>query len=198
MNKIFNSISDLPDSVRNRLTVAQQRVWLRVFNRTFRNTNGSESAKEGAAFRAANGVVRNMGKATDFEKRVSIDKTDDEQRMVWGWAYLCQDENGDVVVDHSGDVVDLADIQKAAQDFMMESRTGGQMHQDQAGFVCQSVVVTDEVAAELGLTTLKRGWLIGFKVTDDDAWEGVKSGRFKMFSIGGTAQTEDIGDAEAA
>ena len=158
---------------------------------------GGGNAALCAAFRAANGVVRNMGKTHDFTKRVAIYKTDDEQRMVWGWAYLCVDANGDQVVDHSGQIVAMDDIQKAAEGFMMESRVGGQNHEGTAGFVCQSIVVTDELASELGLTTQKRGWLIGFKVTDDEAWEGVKSGKFKMFSIGGSAQVETL-DADAA
>lgn len=197
MQKIFSSISDLPASVRRRLSTAEQRTWLRVFNRTFRATSGSEDRKESAAFRAANGVVRNMGKAVEFTKRVEIEKTDDEQRMVWGWAYLCIDDAGHQVVDHSGDVVDMGEVQKAAEDFMLSSRVGGVMHKDQGGFVSQSIVVTDEIAAELGLTTRKRGWFIGFKVSDDDAWQKVKDGTLRAFSIGGTANPEAIDDAAA-
>ena len=66
------------------------------------------------------------------------------------------------------------------------------MHKDQGGFVSQSIVVTDEIAKELGLTTQKRGWFIGFKVSNDDAWAKVKDGTFRAFSIGGTAVSEAI------
>lgn len=196
--KIFGSISDLPSSVRDRLSPAEQRTWLRVFNRTFRQTNGGESRKESAAFRAANGIVRQMGKdreledETGFEKRVRIEKIDEEQRMVWGWAYVCIDENGQQVVDHSGQIVSLGEIHKAAHGFMRDFRIGGEMHRGDVGSVPESIVVTDAVAAELGMTTRKRGWFIGCHVDDDDAWEGVKAGRYKAFSIGGTADVETL------
>ncbi len=192
MKKIFNSIADLPANVRSRLGTGEQRTWLRVFNRTFRATGGSTERKESAAFRAANGVVRNMGKRVEFTKLVEIEKTDHEQRMVWGWAYLCKTADGAQVVDHGGDVVSMTEIQQAAEDFMLSSRIGGVMHKDQGGFVSQSIVVTDEIAKELGLTTQKRGWFIGFKVSNDDAWAKVKDGTFRAFSIGGTAVSEAI------
>ena len=209
VEKIFGSIADLPANVRSRMAPAEQRVFLRVFNRTFRATNGSQSRKESAAFRAANGVVRNMGKERErerdelvdgqarFEKRIEIEKVDEEQRMVWGWAYLCVDEAGQQVVDHSGDVVSLEDVHKAARDFMLESRTGGAMHDGRIGEVCESLVVTDAVAEELQIASLKRGWFIGLHVEDDEAWAGVKAGKFRAFSIGGTADTEELGDAGA-
>lgn len=195
----FESISELPDSVRDRLTAAQQRQWLRVWNSAFerqREDGKSVEDAEAAAFRQANGVVKGR-QLLDFDKRVAIEKADEEQQMVWGWAYLCQDDDGRQVVDHGGDVVSIEDIQKAAEDFMLSSRVGGVMHKDQAGFVSQSIVVTDDLARELGLTTRKRGWLIGFKVTDPESWEGVKSGRFRAFSIGGTATPEVIDNAAA-
>ena len=194
MQKIFDSISELPDSVRDRLTTAQQRQWLRVWNSVFRRRRAdgvSIETAEAAAFTQANGVVK-FREPIDFVKRVEIEKADEEQQMVWGWAYVCQDDAGQQVVDHSGDVVLIEDIQKAAEEFMLSSRVGGVMHKDQAGFVAQSIVVTDDLARELGFTTRKRGWLIGFKVTDPDTWEGVKSGKFKSFSIGGTANPEEI------
>ena len=34
---------------------------------------------------------------------------------------------------------------------------------------------------------MKRGWWIGFKVTDDDVWAKVKDGTYPMFSIEGEA-----------
>lgn len=199
MQKIFDSISELPDSVRDRLTTAQQRQWLRVWNSVFRRRRAdgvSVETAEAAAFTQANGVVK-LREPIEFSKRIEIEKTDEEQQMVWGWAYVCKGDDGVQVIDHGGDVVDIGEIQKAAEDFMLSSRVGGVMHKDQAGFVAQSIVITDELAQELGFTTLKRGWLIGFKVTDAETWEGVKSGRLKAFSIGGTANPEAIEDAAA-
>lgn len=189
----FASVSELPPSVRSRLDADEQRQFVRIFNRVFEQTQGSAQARESAAFRLANGALRRMRKSVDLEKRVAVEKVDEEQRMVWGWAYVCKDESGSQVVDHSGDVVELEDVHHAAHGFMRDSRQGGVMHEKSGGYVSESLVVTDSVASELGMSTRKRGWFVGFKVTDDAAWEGVKAGKFRAFSIGGTADVEDLG-----
>ncbi len=193
IEKVFNSVGDLPDNVRERLSPAEQRTFMRVFNRTFRRTNGGRPAKERAAFRAANGVVRNMGKRS-FTRTVAIEKIEEEKRIVWGWAYVCEDVGGQVV-DHGGDVVDEAEIEKAAHSFVLDSRVGNVMHKEQAGEIVDSVFFSKAVQQALGIDLGKVGWFIGFRVDDDDAWEGVKSGKFKAFSIGGQANTKEIVDA---
>ena len=193
----FASISELPESVRRRLDPDQQRTFVRVFNATFERNGGTEAQREAAAFRFANAAVRRMNKGIDLEKRVAVEKVDEEQRMVWGWAYVCKDDSGQQVVDHSGDIVELSDVHEAAHGFMRDSRAGGVMHEGLGGYVSESLVVTDAVASELGMTTQKRGWFVGFKVTDDSAWEGVKAGKFRAFSIGGTADVEDLDGAAA-
>jgi len=134
--------------------------------------------------------------AGELQHRVEIEKLDAERRIVFGWGYVSNDESGAQVIDHSGQAVSIADIEKAAEGFMLESRIGGQMHKRSAGEVCHSIVITDEIAQALGIVSKKRGWFIGFKVTDDDAWEGVKSRRFRAFSIGGSARKESV-DAAA-
>ncbi len=196
----FSSVSELPPSVRSRFNPQQQRQWLRIFNSVFEETGGTEDEKEAAAFRFANGALRRVmrsmrSKSIDVEKRVAIEKVDEEQRMVWGWAYVCQDETGSQVVDHGGDVIELETIHEAAHGFMRDSRQGGVMHAKQGGYISESLVVTDTVAAELGASTRKRGWFVGFKVTDEAAWQGVKAGKFRAFSIGGTADVEDLDGA---
>jgi hypothetical protein len=40
--------------------------------------------------------------------------------------------------------------------------------------------------------TLPIGWWVGFKITDDNAWERVKNGTYRMFSIEGRASREPI------
>ena len=196
LEKIFGSISDLPANVRSRLNPSEQRVFVRVFNRTFRATNGTRSRKEGAAFRAATGIVRNMGKRASFEARVEIEKIDDEKRIVWGWAYVCEDA-GEGVVDHSGDVAEAAEIEKAAHGFVLDSRRGTVMHEEPAGEIVDSVFFSKAVQTALAIELGKIGWFVGFRVDDDAAWEGVKSGKFRAFSIGGTADTEAIDDGGA-
>lgn len=187
----FASIGELPPTVRERLTEQEQRVWLRVFNRVFRETDGDDSAKEAAAFRAANGAVT---KKQAFTGRVEFAKVDEEKRIVWGWAYVCE-ELGSQVVDHSGDIVEAAEIEKAAHGFMLDSRQGGVMHETKAGLIVDSVFFSKDVQGALGINLGKVGWWIGYKVLDDEVWKRVKSGELSAFSIGGSSETEEVTDA---
>lgn len=130
-----------------------------------------------------------------FTKQVAIEKIDDEQRIVWGWAYVCE-QDGKPVVDHSGDVIDAAEVQKAAHGFVTDYRVGGEVHRKAAGRIVDSIFLGKAVQAALGVDLKKVGWFIGFAVEDADAWAGVKSGKYKAFSIGGSADEEPI-DAAA-
>lgn len=130
-----------------------------------------------------------------FERRVPIAKIDDDRRMVYGWAYVTQDEHGADVTDHSGQFTSIAEIEKAAESFMEVSRVGGAVHKYKAGGVRHSLVITDEVASILGIVSKQRGWFIGVHVADDDAWGKVKDGTYQAFSIAGDATVEVIDDA---
>lgn len=44
--------------------------------------------------------------------------------------------------------------------------------------------------------TLPEGWWIGFRVTDPDVWDKVKSGEYPMFSIEGEAVREEVEETE--
>ncbi len=190
--KIFDSIGDLPANVRDRLSVADQRIWLRVFNDVFERTDGSESDKEAAAFRAANGAVKKMRRTgKTFERLVPITKIELEKQIVWGWAYVSE-ENGAQVIDHGGDVAESEVVEKAAHGFVRDSRVGGVLHQDEAGEIVDSLFFSKAVQEALGIDLHKVGWFIGFHVTDPEAWAGVKDGTYQAFSIGGDAAVEEI------
>lgn len=201
MDKIFDSIADLPDSVRDRLTTTEQRVWLRIFNSVFRRTEGSTQDKEAAAFRQANGVLARMQQEKSMEKfqlRVALEKStiNDEQHLVWGYAYVCE-EDGVFNVDHSGDGIDIAELQKAAHGFIAHSRTGNVMHESEGGSIVEAIVFTPELNTLLQKSDGKCGLFICFHVADEAVWVKVKDGTLSMFSIGGTADTQDVTDAAA-
>ena len=74
------------------------------------------------------------------------------------------------------------------------------MHErDGVGHIVESMVFTPEKIEKLGLKpdAMPIGWWVGFKVEDDEVWEGVKSGLYKMFSIRGTGIREPIGATDA-
>ena len=122
----------------------------------------------------------------------AITKRDDEKRLVFGWAYMAKRVGGDAVVDHSGDRVDNIDLlEQSAYEYVLMSREGDVMHtQKQVSVLVESMLFTPEKCEALGLAkdALPVGWWVGFKVLDDDAWEGVKSGKYAMFSIEGVGR----------
>src|SRR6056297_548114 len=68
-------------------------------------------------------------------------KTDEEQRMVWGWASVVT-EKGEPVVDRQGDVIEPETLVKAVGKFMEHVRVGKQMHNgDQIGVVVHSIPI---------------------------------------------------------
>ena len=117
-------------------------------------------------------------------------KADEEQRLVYGWASVVT-EKGEPVVDRQGDVIEPETLVKAVNNFMENIRVGKEMHKgDQMGAVIHSMPVTKEIGESLGIQSDREGWVVAFKVYDDDVWARVKSGELAAFSIGGRAIKE--------
>lgn len=123
-------------------------------------------------------------------------KVDDDQHLVWAWAYVWEDE-GQQVIDHSGDVIDaeaLGDFEKAAYDYVLDSREADEMHvkvTDVAKLV-ESFFLTPEKAQLFGLVTKRYGWIVGYKVTDEAVWAKIKDGTYTGMSIRGSGDREAI------
>ena len=123
-------------------------------------------------------------------------KLDDDRRLAFGWAYVAE-EDGQVVVDHSGDFVDkaaLPSLEEAAYDYVLTSREADEMHEKLTGVaqLVESFMLTPEKAAAMGITTKRYGYWVGFKVADDAVWAKVKDGTYKGFSIRGTGEREKV------
>jgi hypothetical protein len=96
------------------------------------------------------------------------------------------------VVDRQGDVIEPDTLVKAVNGFMEHIRVGKQMHTgDQIGAVIHSMPITKEIGESLGIQSDREGWIVAFKVYDDNVWAKVKSGELAAFSIGGRAIKED-------
>jgi hypothetical protein len=114
-------------------------------------------------------------------------KSDEEQRLVYGWASVIT-EKGEPVVDRQGDVIKPDTLVKAVSKFMEHVRVGKQMHDgEQIGVVVHSWPCTNEINKSVGLDADREGWLVAFKVYDDEVWADVKAGKLAAFSIGGRA-----------
>jgi hypothetical protein len=132
-----------------------------------------------------------MAQATHKRINISvpITKVEGEARKVFGWASVVE-KNGQPVIDLQDDIISVADIEKAAYDFVLNVRKAGEMHTNLSGVgrLCESMVFTAEKQAALGITMAKVGWWVGFHIDDDGVWEKVKDGTYKAFSIGGLAE----------
>lgn len=135
-----------------------------------------------------------MNESEPMEKSIEgkIFKSNDEQRLVYGWASVIT-EKGVPVVDRQGDVIDADTLVKAVSDFMEHVRVGKAMHSgEQVGVVLHSMPITKEIGASLGIQSDREGWLVAYKVYDEQVWQDVKSGKLAAFSIGGRATREEI------
>lgn len=135
---------------------------------------------------------------SDFSTEFEITKIDTDKRLAFGWASIGATADGKTVSDRQGDEIHSADeIEKAAYDFVVDCRDGGEMHvRKGVGTMVESFVSTPEKWEKMGIPegVLPVGWWVGFRVTDDGVWENVKKGRYKMFSVHGRGKREEITD----
>lgn len=132
--------------------------------------------------------------AEEVEKsdEFSIFKTDEDKRLVFGWASIAITADGEQLKDHQNDMIDPEDLEEAVYEYVLNFRDTGEEHvpsMRKRGKMVESCVFTEEKQRAMGLTpgTLPIGWWIGFKITDDEAWAKIKNGTYKMFSIEGKA-----------
>lgn len=129
-----------------------------------------------------------------FNVEIPIEKVNNEQQLVFGWANVVENSDGTPVIDAHGDTIDIAELEYAAYDFVMSfSPVAGIEHAYPCGSLVESCVFSKAKIDLLGLTGtgIRIGWWVGFKIWYSDVWEDVKSGKLKMFSIGGTAVREE-------
>lgn len=141
-----------------------------------------------------------------WSSKVWVVSKSEEHRVVTLWGYVCRDPLAKVapreritddgtVVDHSGEVVDVYELEKAVWDYVENSREGDVMHTDAVTMMLVgSMTFTPELKKMLGLdASFPEGTLLQYRVHDDDAWEAVKSGKLSMGSLLGSATKEPIG-----
>lgn len=133
----------------------------------------------------------------DLTGQFNIEKSDNDKRLAFGWANVAIRKNGEQIIDYQGDMFDPEDLEEAAYKYVLNFRDAGEEHlpflRKKAKMV-ESVVFTKEKLQAMGLPgdALPQGWWIGFKVFDDDTWEKIKNGTYKMFSIEGTGIRQPV------
>ena len=131
--------------------------------------------------------------------RFKIAKSDEEKKLVFGWASVSMRVDGEVIEDWQDDIVDPEELEHAAYQYVLLYRDGSEMHErGGVASLVESVVFTEEKMKAIGIPegTLPVGWWIGFKVLDEEVWEKVKDGTYSMFSIEGTAERVEAEDGK--
>lgn len=126
-----------------------------------------------------------------YVEEVKIDRVDKEANLVFGWANISIMEDGDVPLDWQGDITAPLILEKAAYNFVLKYRATGEMHKGGVkGYLVESIMFTKQKMQSLGIPEgiLPEGWWVGFYIPDDEVFEKVKSGEYKMFSIQGKAR----------
>lgn len=144
-------------------------------------------------------VMIGHGWESTHENDYTIMKTDDDKRLVFGWASISITVDGEQLEDRQQDIIDPEDLETAAYEYVLNFRDTGELHNPnlrKKGRLVESCVFTAEKQRAMGIPAgvLPVGWWIGFKIEDDAAWEKVKNGTYKMFSIEGRAYREPVND----
>lgn len=130
-----------------------------------------------------------------------VAKSDDAQQTVFGWANIAISKSGEQTLDAHLDLIDSADLEAAAYDFMLNARVSGEDHLGDVDATCvESIVFTKEKAAAMGIPEgilPEAGWWVGFHIPERASYDRARDGK-SMFSIEGTAIREPIMKTEEA
>ena len=131
-------------------------------------------------------VEKSDGGDTAFTCTVPFIKADKAKQLVYGIVYE-PDE-----VDAQGDEASAEEIEKAAHDFLANSRVLKMMHK---GSAIQAAVVESYVTPEdfeLGKQEVKKGsWVIVAHISDKKIWKAVVDGKLTGFSMAGYARSDE-------
>lgn len=142
-----------------------------------------------------------MNEALQAPNNYTILKSDPDKRLVFGWASVSIKLDGEQLEDRQQDMIDPEDLEESVYEYVLNFRDTGEEHipsMRKKGKLVESCVFTKEKQQAMGIPegTVPVGWWIGFKIEDDDAWERVKNGTYKMFSIEGRANRVPVEKAD--
>lgn len=122
----------------------------------------------------------------DAQKRFIVAKTDDAQQLVFGYASVSLKSDGDLLEDLQGDIIEPADLEKAAYDYVLHARGVDEMHDATVkGQLVESFFLSDEKLQAMGLANQhgpRAAWWAGWKLAPD-AYAKVKDGTYRMLSV---------------
>lgn len=149
---------------------------------------------------AVEGTQKSVTKGENMEP-FTIYKADEDKHLVFGWASVSIKVDGQELIDRQQDMIDPEDLEEAAYEYVLNFRDTGEEHLPgyrKKGKLVESCVFTKEKQRAMGIPEgiLPIAWWIGFKIEDEDTWQRVKNGTYKMFSIEGKAHREPVEKAD--
>jgi len=168
----YDKIVDLPEQLRV-LPIDAKKSFLSSFNSAFDQYGDEVKASDVAwdvvkkTHKIQDGVwmAKSINEINDFGMYCDFQKMDEEKRMVYGYAT-------NDVVDSQGEITELEATAKAVEGYS-KWRNIRVMHKP------------EPVGTAPVIEMRKAGLWIGAEIVDDDAWNKVKKGVYKGFSIGG-------------
>ncbi|MEM7494931.1 MAG: XkdF-like putative serine protease domain-containing protein [Myxococcota bacterium] len=122
-----------------------------------------------------------------WTRQVAIRKRDTGRRLVLGEVYVPYDPNDSTTVDSHGHATTAREIEQAAHDFLAASRQEcvDVQHDGLSGYGR----VVESYLAKQGDPLFKPGaWVVGIRVTDDDAWAAIEREQITGISLAGEAE----------
>ncbi len=127
--------------------------------------------------------------------QLPILKTDEDQHMVYGIVYAPGTPED---ADTQGDFMEAEEIRKSAFEFMSQARIHNvdSDHDFEAGkgYVAESWITKadGDLKDPLFPEEPEGSWAVGIYVSDDEVWEGVKSGELNGLSMAGAGVRETV------
>lgn len=119
-----------------------------------------------------------------------VAKSNDERRMIYGWASVTT-VDGESVVDLQDDEITTDALHDIAKGIVRGQRAGKFEHDgDECNETLEVMVFDKSLQEALGIDLGKEGLLVGQHVPDDAHWEKAKSGDWEL-SIAVRAQVEE-------
>jgi cation transport regulator ChaB len=195
----FKANKDLPKTIRDVLPAAAQSVF-----RGVANSQLDAGKSEEQAFASAWSVVKQnwkkpttgkvwvkkgVEKMSNIQMTAEITKSDDDKQLVYAWASVIT-KNGKPVEDSQEDIISIEELEQCARDFVVNCREAGEMHVKTTGVgkVVESMVFSKSMQDALGIDLGQEGWFVVMKIDDDEVWQKIKKGEYKMLSIGGSGE----------
>lgn len=112
--------------------------------------------------------------------------------LIFGWASISTNK-GQEIIDKQGDVVPTDELEKAAYDYVLYSRSQGDMHvRKDVGAMIESFVFTKQKQDLLGIDLGLEGWWVGFSVMDPVTKAAVRAGDLPEFSVAGRGKRTPV------